>query len=152
MKQIYTAVTIFVLGLLCASCFLGGQGPGHHEGPGHYERAWVDPQLIVSDSLITLIRSDRVDKVFVADKERRLGESQPSFEFVITQDFCTVEVDMIKSKGVVIEPLFHGTLRPGNYKLTVDPSRISPAVKRQNLTVRADFCGRKESCKITSSE
>jgi hypothetical protein len=147
----FAIVAMFVLGFMCASCFLGGQGPNHPKGPGHYETAWVDPELIVSDSLITLIRSDRVDKAFVTDKEKRLGENQPSLEFVITQEFCTVEVNMVGSKSVLVEPLFSGTLRPGNYKLTVDPSRIDPDLKRQKLSIKADFCGRKKSFDIAVS-
>jgi hypothetical protein len=150
-SKVITFFSLLMLTFLCASCFLGGQGPNHPKGPGHYETAWVDPELIVSDSLISLIRSDRLDKVFVTDKEKRHGENQPSFEFVITQDFCTVEVDMVGSKSVVVEPLFHGTLRPGNYKLTVDPSRIDTILKRQKLSVRADFCGRKKTFDLSVS-
>jgi len=151
MKRITFIVVVVILGLLCASCFLGGQGPNHPKGPGHYETAWVDPELIVSDSLVTIIRSDRVDRVFVTDREKRLGENQPSLEFVITKDFCTVEANLVGSKSIVVEPLFSGTLRPGNYKLTVDPSRIDPVLKRQRLSVQADFCGRKKTFDISVS-
>ena len=32
---------------------------------GHYEKAWIDPQIIFSDTLYTLIRSDRIDSFYV---------------------------------------------------------------------------------------
>lgn len=148
MKHLGLAIAISVVTLFCVSCFLAGGGPRDENGPGHYETAWVDPELIVSDSLITLIRSDRVDRVFVSEREKHLGESQPTVEFVIEQDFCTVEVNLVGSGGAVVEPLFDGTLRPGNYKLTVDPTRISREIKRQNLQVMADFCGKKKTYEL----
>jgi hypothetical protein len=90
----------------------------------YYETAWVDPQIVISDSLFTLIRAMRVDS-FPVDTPVVESVTIPSVSFEVTRGDCPVVVNILDEKSAgVVWPLLVRNLEPGFYKLTLDFSRI----------------------------
>lgn len=106
----------------------------------NYEVAWVDPQIIVSDSLYTLIRAERIDS-FVVDRPVRAGG--PTVAFEVNTLGCKVAINLHESGGAFLQPILVEQLPPGFYKLTLNPtlydSELLPGGK---YSIRADVCGR----------
>ncbi|MFQ6008043.1 MAG: hypothetical protein ACE5K8_03740 [Candidatus Zixiibacteriota bacterium] len=107
-----------------------------------YEIAWVEPQIIISDSLFTLIRSERIDS-FRVDQTTDIGEAEsPSLMFHVDHYECFTSVNLLAATGELIKPLLVRKLRPGYYKLTVDFSHLSRELYPfDNFLLKADYCG-----------
>jgi len=104
---------------------------------GILEKAWVVPEIIFSDSLFTLIRSERVDSFYVNDPFD-LGNIK-SLEFNISDSVCFVYVKLENDFNGTITPLLAHKLSAGYYKLT-------PTIKAgEILKLRADICGEKKT-------
>ena len=102
---------------------------------GIWEKAWVDPEIIMSDSLFTLIRSDRVDSFYVDNPLSATGIK--SLEFTISDSVCFVYVKLENDAQGTITPLLAHKFPAGFYKLT-------PTIKAgEILKLRADICGDK---------
>jgi len=104
---------------------------------GIWEKAWVDPVIILSDSLFTLIRSDRIDSFYVDDPFSKSGIK--SLEFKITSNACFVYVKLENDIKGTITPLLAHNLSAGYYKLT--PTKKADEI----LKLRADICGEKKT-------
>ena len=94
--------------------------------PGvYYQTAWIDPQVVISDSLFTLFRASRIDSFQVEQPEIE-SIYEPSISFQINLYDCPVVVNILdeKSAGVVL-PLLVKNLSPGYYKLSLDFSRMA---------------------------
>jgi len=52
-----------------------------------YETLWVEPQIVLADSLMTLIRSDRIDSV-LADPAPSMPQPRTAIEIRIFQPSC----------------------------------------------------------------
>ncbi len=104
---------------------------------GIWEKAWVDPEIIMSDSLFTLIRSDRVDSFYVDDPFSLSGIK--SLEFSVTDSVCFVYVKLENDVQGTITPLIANKFPAGFYKLT--PTKIAGEI----LKLRADVCGIKKT-------
>ena len=121
MKKILFAFFIFL-------SILGGCGKGPTVPPEeqkyYFETAWIDPQIIISDSLFTLIRALRIDS-FRVDTPVIESITIPSVTFEVTRADCPVVVNILDEKSAgVVWPLLVRNLAPGFYKLTLDFSRI----------------------------
>jgi len=108
----------------------------------NYEIAWVDPQIVISDSLFTLIRAERIDSFYVGRSARKATSITPSIMFQITEAKCITSVNLLSSTGEVIRPLLVRNLSSGYYKLTVELSRFSRETYLDSpLYLKADYCG-----------
>ncbi len=109
---------------------------------GRYEIAWVDPELVFSDTLFTLIRSDRIDSLYVK-KPDMYARVVPSIRFDINEDKCNVAVNLLDTHLRVVIPLFVRRLPAGYYKLTFNPDRLSVGAGRSaSHYLQVDFCDR----------
>ncbi|MFZ1682540.1 MAG: hypothetical protein WAU88_00280 [Candidatus Zixiibacteriota bacterium] len=102
---------------------------------GVWQLAWVDPSVVYSDSIFTLIRASRLDSFLVSPgkltkelpyaAESATKSSGPSgvikFE---APGGCPVSV-LMKGDLVSVHPLSAVSLAPGIYKLTCDLSKTS---------------------------
>ena len=114
---------------------------------GIYEIAWIDPRIVVTDSLITLFRAARIDSVFV-EKPGDLRGNAVTVRFDIYEDTCLAVASLVDSDSRLIEPLLVQGLGRGFYKLTLNPARLKPRPSPgKPLFVRVEYCGQS----ITSS-
>jgi hypothetical protein len=139
-------VGLLALAVILASC---GRGPGNQraeERPGAtpegtWETAWVDPQIVLSDSLFTLIRSDRVDS-FLVTRPSLSEIPAPSIMFTVTSTTCPVSVNLFSPRDEIVAPLLMQTLKPGHYKLTIDFSRVNyKRYPKGVYRIRVNSCG-----------
>jgi len=109
---------------------------------GQYEIAWVDPQIIVSDSSFTLIRAERIDS-FLVDRSSDFSLTKaPSVMFHVTDNECFTSVNLLSSTGEVIMPLLVRNLSRGYYKLTVDVNRLpGECYRTDHFFLKAEYCG-----------
>ena len=112
--------------------------------PGIYETLWVEPKIIVADTMITLIRSDRIDSAVVKPSER--GIERPSaVELRISKPVCKVSVDLLDANLRLIRPLLLQDLTVGFYRLTLNADRFrEPSLPPGRYFLRAEYCGRSE--------
>ncbi len=90
----------------------------------YYEIAWVDPRIIVSDSLITLITSERIDSFKVEASSEALLTQDRSLIFRIDQPECFTFINLIDSKGQVIKPLLARNLARGYYMFSLQMNAL----------------------------
>ncbi len=150
-KPVPGRLLLFLVGSLLAGVILQGcaitDPPIRTEEPVDtktWEKAWVDPQIVIADSLFTLIRSERIDS-FVVDRTGYWApELKSSVEFSIDRDSCFVNAIMKSSMhDLVVLPLLARTLGRGYYKLTPGPgilNRAEGAVGSYEIEVTA--CGK----------
>jgi hypothetical protein len=120
---------------------------------GVWQQAWVDPSVVYSDSIFTLIRANRIDSFLVAPGKLQLEipditvqSSRPvsgtgAIKFQIQGPSCGVSV-ALAGGSVDLAPIKSQNLPTGYYKLTCD---LSGGSARQlpagNYRVRVTFCG-----------
>ncbi len=110
---------------------------------GHFETAWVDPQIVISDSLFTLIRAERIDSFYVNRSAPSVPTATTSLTFYVSEPSCPTTVNLVNSAGEVVEHMLVRNLRQGYYKLSVDPNRFPPErYLDTHLYIKADYCGR----------
>lgn len=118
------------------------------EGP--YEIFWVDPQVVVADSLITLIRSERIDSAIVEPSSLTIHRP-PAVGLRITQPTCQAMVDLLDANLRLIRPLLLRDLGYGYYRLTLNVDRFrEPPLPPGRYFLRAEFCGRSEMAMFTA--
>lgn len=117
-----------------------------------YETLWIEPQIVYSDSIITLIRSDRIDSAIV-DPVEKASRPASSIEIRIVEPSCQVTVGLYNSDFQMVYPLLVRDLRTGFYRLNVnmDIFRQPPPVYETYL-LKADFCGRTEIALVGSGQ
>ncbi len=109
---------------------------------GYFETAWIDPQIVVSDSLFTLIRAKRVDSFYVNRPTYPVSATITSLMFHVDEQSCLTTVNLLNAAGEVVKPLLVRNLSPGYYKLTVDLSRLPPERHPDtHFYLKADYCG-----------
>ncbi len=152
MKSHSRLILAFSLILAIGSC--GKKGLIVQEKPvivekGLFETLWVEPRIIISDSLITLIRSDRIDSAVVKPSER--GIERPSaVELRIYEPVCKVSVDLVDANLRLIRPLLLQDLKVGFYHLTLNADRFrEPSLPPGRYFLRAEYCGRSEITMFT---
>ena len=108
---------------------------------GKYETLWVEPQIILADSLITLIRSNRIDSI-LADQTVTARPGRPSIEIRILEPACNVSVALTDSDFRLVHPMLVRNLTRGYYQLTINLDRFDRlAFGLGDYYLRADFCG-----------
>jgi len=111
---------------------------------GPYEIFWVDPQIVVADSLITLIRSERIDSAIVEPSSMTIHRPA-AVGLRIAQPTCNAMVDLLDSNLRLVRPLLMKKLGYGFYRLTLNVDRFrEPSLPPGRYFLRAEFCGRTE--------
>ncbi|UCD63050.1 MAG: hypothetical protein JSW34_09855 [Candidatus Zixiibacteriota bacterium] len=109
---------------------------------GYYEKAWIDPRILLTDSLFTLIVADRIDSFYVEnppDPEQALA---PAIEFRVPPPGCFVQVDLADDRGGLVRPLVARNLGVGFYKVTINTGRLDPSLSRTGtFYLRTEYCG-----------
>lgn len=109
---------------------------------GYYEKAWIDPQIILSDSLYTLIRADRIDSFYVAEPPDPEEEMAYAISFQVRQENCFTSVNLLDDRSRIIQPLVAQNLPRGFYKVTCNVSRISSELSANGVYfLKAEYCG-----------
>ncbi|MEW6411641.1 MAG: hypothetical protein AB1483_04105 [Candidatus Zixiibacteriota bacterium] len=109
---------------------------------GYYEKAWIDPQILSSDSLYTLISARRIDSFYVDEPLNPLEPMAPAIEFHIDQGGCFVSINLLDERSAVIRPLVVRRLGYGYYKITVNVAKISPGLSSAGICfLKAEYCG-----------
>ncbi len=109
---------------------------------GYYEKAWIDPRIILSDSLYTLIRADRVDSFYVDEPLDSQQEVAPAIEFQVREESCFTTVSLLDDRSQMIRLLVARNLAKGFYKVTCNVSRLSPELSSVGVYyLRAEYCG-----------
>lgn len=160
MNRLARTMLIVLPGLILLSCRSGVNIPPHQrpEQPlsmkdAVWQLAWVDPTVIYSDSIFTLIRAARIDSFLVApgklqpeipdltvaSAQRPVGKG--GIKFQIVDKACVVSA-ALQGGNVTISPDLPPDLTAGFYKLTCDLTGVgsrqfSPGPYR----VRISFCG-----------
>ena len=117
---------------------------------GLYEIFWVDPQIVVADSLITLIRSERIDSAMVEPSSMTMNRPA-AVELRIMQPSCNAMVDLLDSELRLIRPLLMKKLGYGFYRATMNVDRFrEPSLPPGRYFLRAEFCGRTEMAMFTA--
>jgi hypothetical protein len=93
------------------------------ESAQRFERVWVNPEIIFSDTLVTLIRADRMDSVLPDPGQASIYEP-PSVEVQIIRPNCELTVNLLDANGNVVYPLMFRKLAPGYYRLSFEPQRF----------------------------
>ena len=109
---------------------------------GFYQKAWVDPQIVYSDTLITIIRANRVDSFYVDTPEKDFNENIVTVAFEIYTPTCFTSVLLLDASGNLISVLAADELPVGHYKVSLTKSKITymqPGAKR--FFLKTDFCG-----------
>ena len=115
----YASIIYLSLIVLAAGChWPGGRSADESSGPG-YEIAWVEPQMILSDSVCTLIRADRIDSF---PSEMAKPRVTPSLIFEVVQPACPVTVTLHDIYGAEVASVLAQRLAPGFYQLTISPA------------------------------
>mgnify|MGYP001075016519 CR=1 FL=1 len=137
---------------LWTGCSRGPEVPDEKRSPfegDQFEVVWVNPQILVSDSLVTLIRAERIDSLPI--EPSNLPISKPaSIGLIVTQPTCEVVVDLVDADLRLLYPLLLRELPVGFYKLTFNV----PAIKKPPLPpgvyfLRAEYCSEVETALFT---
>ena len=90
---------------------------------GYYDYAWVEPKIVFSDDVMTLIRADRLDSIYIARPPQVEQKTAPTLIFNITQPECFTSINLMNLHGEVVYPLMAQNLPFGAYKfLSADPA------------------------------
>lgn len=109
---------------------------------GYWEKAWVDPVIVFSDSLYTLFRSDRVDSFYVEEPADVQDQLAPAVVFQIRQESCFTTANILDGQSRVIRPLLARDLGRGFYKIACNTSRLDPELSPSGVFfVRVVYCG-----------
>ncbi len=142
-----------VAGLVLNGCFGHKVVYNAPEVPslGYYEKAWVEPRIIMSDTLFTLIQATRVDSFFVNKPQDAYKDLGPAIEFTVPTEECVVSVNLLDDRSRLIAPLLVRRLPTGVYKLTCDIRQLKPAVSSTGIYyLKSVVCDRTSIQRITA--
>jgi hypothetical protein len=136
----YLSVALAVL-LLASSCGRKAQvGEESRLVSKLYHTVWVDPQIAFADSLVTLIRADRIDSLKIEPGED-FPEQPASLEIPVDQPLCNVAVSLLDEHLQMIRPLMVRHLTTGFYRLTLNYDRLNdPRLPPGSYFLRAEYC------------
>ncbi|MEA1979785.1 MAG: hypothetical protein U9N54_02270 [candidate division Zixibacteria bacterium] len=109
-------------------------------GTVYYEKAWVEPKIILTDSIFTLIKAARLDSFLVEKPMRYQSSIDNSLQFNIVEDSCFTIVNMQNPDGIVIKSFIARFLKSGFYKVTLDLSRLSDQYKFPYYFLKVEYC------------
>lgn len=145
MIRLTIACAVIMLMFGCAP-----QRPADETPPigGVWETAWVDPEIIVSTDLLTVIRAARIDSVLI-DQENLLPSTSPEIRFPLYAD-CRVAANIVDAHGRVVMPLLLQLLGPGYYKLTVNRIvLVEQGLPPGTYRITASVCGDRQVREFT---
>jgi hypothetical protein len=148
-------LTFMLIGLIFSLSGCGRRVSISEEKPvmqeaGPYEVFWVDPQIVVADSLITLVRSERIDSAMVEPSSMTINRPA-AVELRIDQPTCNAVVDLLDSELRLVRPLLLKNLGYGFYRLALNVDRFrEPSLPPGRYFLRAEFCGRTEMAMFTA--
>ena len=145
-KNYITSFYVSVLLLIIASCgtkqSLIYNQPAQKMEPGYYERAWVEPQVMYTDSLITIIKANRVDSFYVDKPAPRFIDNLTSLAFEVKEPNCFTSVLLLNNFGDILSVLVADELSEGHYKVTLNAAQISyMQLPAERFFLKIDFCG-----------
>ncbi|MBU0985041.1 MAG: hypothetical protein KKA42_14300, partial [candidate division Zixibacteria bacterium] len=109
------------------------------------ETVWVDPQIVLSDTLMTLIKADRIDTLLLAPGEIT-GKRGASIEIAVTEPLCNVDIRLLDAAGQQIRPLVYRPLARGFYRLTFNYRRLNfLPLMPGTYSLTADYCGQSKT-------
>jgi hypothetical protein len=114
---------------------------------GRWETVWVDPQLVLSDTLFTLITAGRVDSAY-NEKADPFEGGPASVEFAIADVSCPVIINIEDHTGHVEHPLLVRSLPAGFYKFTFHSDSYDPLTASPHYFLVADICGEKQRISV----
>jgi hypothetical protein len=129
----------------------GQRRPGEETGSGDrvWETAWVDPEMIISTDLVTLIRSARIDS-FEVDPTAFAPATAPGLRFELVDTACIVAANVLDNHGRVVMPLMVQRLQGGHYKLTVSRTILmEQGLPPGNYRIGATICGDRRTREFT---
>jgi len=153
--RLIAAAASFSTALLAV--FLGGCGQRPtitEEQPfrfpsGLWETVWVNPQIVLADSLVTLIRAERIDSLPTEPADLTL-EKPPAIGFAFLEPVCNVAVNLLDEDLRLLRPLLVRKLPAGYYRLTLNLAGLrNPPLASGTYFLRADYCGRTEMAVVT---
>lgn len=135
-----------LLGLVLTAGCIGTKKPVYDQPPfpiagESFSLVWVEPRVVASDSLYTLIAAQRLDSLPVTDGAT--GARLPSeVHFAVPAGGCIVLAELRDDRGRPIVPLLARHLDPGYYKLTCYLDRIDPPITPSGRYVLGlEYCG-----------
>jgi len=137
----YFAVLFSGLLVLVAGCSRPpGDGGREAERQRAWETIWVDPQIVTSEPLYTLIYAARIDSLPLVGETSRQA---PGAMFDLPEEGCAVTVNLLDQRGAVVRPLIVRKLPEGHYKLTLNQLPAADADLPPGwYTASIAFCGR----------
>lgn len=143
---------VIAAAMLAVSCGHKGPVTPERRSPfpsGLYETVWVNPQMVFSDSLVTLLRAERIDSL-PSEPSSFDYQAPPVLGFAIRDPLCTVTVNLTDENLNVVYPLLLRKLPAGYYKLTFSPLAIKkPGLPPGVYFLQADYCGQVETALFT---
>lgn len=146
-RYLLIAASVMLLtGLLAVGC--GGPPQTVYDQPsipdGYWETAWVDPEIVITNTEFTLIKAQRVDSIWIQYKNEPIG-SAPSIHFVVPEP-CFVTVRGGKDYGTNMSPLMRmliaRNLPAGAYKMTFNTARDETSLKWRSWELEGTVCGK----------
>jgi len=114
-----------------------------------YHTVWVDPRIEFVDSLVTLIRADRIDSLKIEPGEE-IPVQPASLEIPIFQPRCNVAVNLLDENLRLIHPLMVRHLAAGYYRLTFNFDRLNdPELPPGAYFLRAQYCDSNRVARFT---
>ena len=106
------------------------------------EIVWVEPKIVHSDSLLTLIHAFRVDTIYVDKESSPEDKIKTTKLFHIEQPRCFTRVKLITATGEVRYILLEETLAMGYYQLSLNKIKISDNfLFLKDTFIKIEFCG-----------
>lgn len=140
--------TLVVL-LNLPGCFRQDPSQQLPDESGHFELAWVEPKILLSDSLFTLIRAERLDSFFVAEAGYGTDRVATSLVFEIVDLGCFVRIGLFEPGGTMVYSFVAQKLPKGVYKFKFDRLRYAaPLLDAPYYYLTADYCGQIQRNKI----
>ena len=140
----FAGLLLLAVTLVVSGCGRKPEVPGERPYPfptGAYQTVWVNPQIIISDSLITLIEAERIDSLPAESIRFPLNEP-PAVGFAVTKGECEVVINLTDDNLRVVYPLLVQRLPYGFYKLSFSPEAIKkPSLAPGIYFLRAAYCG-----------
>lgn len=114
-----------------------------------YDLVWVEPEMIFSDSIFTLIRAERIDSLPLEKESDVFINRDASMSFVVDRQECFVNINLYDFQGQFVMPLLSRNLIYGYYKLSLVPRVLDESKELPRLAyLKGEVCGTKISQKI----
>jgi len=108
-----------------------------------YEMVWVNPSIVESDTLFSLIKAERLDSIFVENSVAPDFGRTALLTFEIPMGSCQTTIEFTDPAGESIYRIFSGELSLGHYKLSLNSENIELSeISKDDLYVRVNYCAR----------